>query len=458
MDTINKLYETWQGLQPLKAEDSARLDRKFMLEFNYNSNHIEGNTLTYGQTEFLLLFGRAVDGANMRDLEEMKASNVGLQMVREEAANKEHHLTEYFIRSLHKTLLREDYTVSVTSPGGVISSYTVHAGIYKTRPNSVRTKSGELFAYASPEETPALMADLLKWYNEAELAGELSPIELAVLFHYRYIRIHPFEDGNGRIARLIVNYILARHGYPMLVVKSSDKDNYLLALNACDLTVGPIPAEGAHCSISQIAPFLEYMKKCLERSLIISIKAARGESIEESDDFAKEMVLIEKNARKKGDLLSAEAIIKNKIDVFNIFHRILISRLQEALKPVHPFFNTINNHYYMSLNQDTIELNGFILLDPEMMLTGNEDDNSLRIIQNAKSILYWIRFQGVKDIYDLKDISIRVGADVLFYIDGYKFDGVKYEYGKYPEMEVINSFITDTKTRVLKQIKDASSK
>lgn len=82
---------------------------------------------------------------------------------------------------------------------------------YKTRPNSVITRYGDRFEYASPQETPALMADLVGWYNEEEQKGNLSPIELAALFHYRYIRIHPFEDGNGRIARLMVNYILSRH-------------------------------------------------------------------------------------------------------------------------------------------------------------------------------------------------------------------------------------------------------
>ena len=77
MDKIDTLFNEWKSLQPLKENDQRRLDQKFMLEFNYNSNHIEGNTLTYGQTEFLLMFGKVVDNANMKDLEEMKASNVG---------------------------------------------------------------------------------------------------------------------------------------------------------------------------------------------------------------------------------------------------------------------------------------------------------------------------------------------------------------------------------------------
>ena len=289
MNKIETLFKEWQSLQPVKEEYQQRLDQKFMLEFNYNSNHIEGNTLTYGQTEMLLMFGKVVDEADMKDLEEMKASNVGLKMVKEMALDKEQPLTEYFIRTLHKTLLREDYTVFRQLPDETNTSYIVHAGQYKTRPNSVITATGERFEYASPEETPALMTDLLQWYNQAEAEGAMTPIELATLFHYRYIRIHPFEDGNGRISRLMVNYILYRHGYPMIVVKSKDKNTYLTVLNKCDVAVGPVPSDGAHAELSQITPFVEYMNKCLIRSLEISIKGAKGESIEEPDDWKKKL-------------------------------------------------------------------------------------------------------------------------------------------------------------------------
>lgn len=224
---IKKALAAWQNIQPLSEKDRERLSRRFTVDFNYNSNHIEGNTLTYGQTEILLLFGKVIGEADVRDIEEMTASNVGLRMMTEEAVVKDMPLTQNFIRTLHKTLLRDDYTVYRNLLGGVQTSYVIHAGQYKTRPNSVITRYGDRFEYASPEETPGLMADLVDWYNTAEQEGKLSPVELAALFHYRYIRIHPFEDGNGRIARLMVNYILTRHNYPMIVVRSRKKVNIL---------------------------------------------------------------------------------------------------------------------------------------------------------------------------------------------------------------------------------------
>ena len=140
MDKVQEIMSQWSKLQPLSARDQEMLSRRFTIDFNYNSNHIEGNTLTYGQTEILLLFGKIVGEADVRDVQEMTASNVGLKMMREEAQLKDIPLTQNFIRTLHKTLLREDYTVYRNLPGGEITSYVIHAGQYKTRPNSVITR------------------------------------------------------------------------------------------------------------------------------------------------------------------------------------------------------------------------------------------------------------------------------------------------------------------------------
>ena len=111
MDKVNEIMERWNALQPLSERDRELLSRRFTIDFNYNSNHIEGNTLTYGQTEILLLFGKIIGEAEVKDVQEMTASNVGLKMMREEAQLNDVPLTQNFIRTLHKTLLREDYTV-----------------------------------------------------------------------------------------------------------------------------------------------------------------------------------------------------------------------------------------------------------------------------------------------------------------------------------------------------------
>ena len=278
MNKIDQLYNDWKKLHPIDGRKQYLLSQRFTVDYNFNSNHIEGNTLTYGQTELLLLFGKVVGEGELKDYNEMKASQVGFQMMSEQADLKDIPLTQNFIRQLHKVLLREDYTVYRNLPGGFTSSYVIHAGQYKTRPNSVITRYGDRFDYATPEETPALMADLVDWYNEAERSGKYTPVELAALFHYRYIRIHPFEDGNGRIARLMVNYILARHGWPMIVVRNRDKYQYLEALHKSDLKVGKEPSVGANAKLNQITSFLKYFNKTISKEIQYNIDFIKEQS------------------------------------------------------------------------------------------------------------------------------------------------------------------------------------
>jgi Fic family protein len=295
MNNIEKLLKEWQSLQPLKPELQRGINQQFMVDFNYNSNHLEGNTLTYGQTKLLLLFGDTIGNASIQDYEEMKAHNVGLELMKVEATDKDRMLSENFIRELNHTILVRDFYK--TSKNGDFR-YKINVGIYKTRPNSVITPTGELFDYASPEETPALMSDLVAWYRDEEQRGKLKAEELAALFHYRYIRIHPFEDGNGRIARLLVNYILLRNNYPMLVIRTDDRQNYLKTLHQCDLLTGKIPYDGAHATLQQAKPLTGYISAIVENKLTTLIQLAKGE-IKEFIEAMDEEKVVRKSGQKK---------------------------------------------------------------------------------------------------------------------------------------------------------------
>lgn len=276
MDALKKLFGQWQQTQPLDKRITEQLERQFRVDFNFNSNHLEGNTLTYGQTQLLFMFGETSGNAPLKDYEEMKAHNVGLEMVRQEALDPERPLTESFIRELNRVILVQDYWKDAVTPSGERTRMQIKVGEYKCRPNSVRTTTGEMFHYAAVEETPAFMCSLVRWYNQQESKGELSPVELAALLHYRYIRIHPFEDGNGRIARLLINYVLLRHGYPMIVIRTDDKQNYLRILHRCDVEVGLTPSDGANATIGQIAPFVNYIGSVVEERLQYILNVIAG--------------------------------------------------------------------------------------------------------------------------------------------------------------------------------------
>lgn len=453
MSKIDELYQQYRSLLPMKDEDQERLSQKFMLEFNYNSNHIEGNTLTYGQTELLLLFGKVVDAANMKDLEDMKASNVGLNMMKEQALS-EYPLTETFIRQLHKTLLREDYTVYRKLPGGQQTSYVVHAGVYKTRPNSVITRTGERFDYASPEETPALMTDLISWYNEEVTKGELTPTELCALFHYRYIRIHPFEDGNGRIARLLVNFILHRKGYPMIVVKSADKDHYLDALATCDGFVGTTPSEGSHATITQIRPFVQYIEKCMEYALTICIKAAKGESIEEDEDFMKELKIAQ---RLKKQQAAEAAATKHKCpeEVWNVLEYVFFPLSEQFCKAVDVCNQVFRFSYTEVSNRisKTKEAKGGLHLNEVLRDYNTPQLNDY--IQNIQSAWFACKLMSPQEPPRM-GFQVEKAFYITFFDDHYFVDGImnrNFPYGKYPTEQEKKEIVSFFKNELLQQIK-----
>jgi len=454
MGKIEELYQEWQNAQPLKEEYQQRLNRKFMLEFNYNSNHIEGNTLTYGQTELLLLFGKVVDAANMKDLEDMKASNVGLNMMQEQAAS-EYPMTETFIRQLHQTILREDYTVYRQLPGGQQTSYVVHAGVYKTRPNSVITRTGERFEYASPEETPALMTDLVSWYQEEEEKGELSLAELCALFHYRYIRIHPFEDGNGRIARLLVNFILTRHHYPMIVVKSSDKDNYLNALSICDGFVGSSPSEGAHADISKIAPFVAYIEKCMERALLTCIKAAKGQSIEEDDDFMKELKVLER--QKKQDVAAEQSKAKFSADeVWNVLEFVFFPIAREFNKSIDQtadIFKFCQTQSFCQISKTKDWIGGLGL---GKVFRNTNNPQIIDFVNHAKSMWFYCELMNPRHPRAV-NFEIKKQFYISFFDDHYFVDGIlnkNFPYGTYPTEDEKSEIISQFKQSILTELKN----
>jgi hypothetical protein len=147
-----------------------------------------------------------------------------------------------------------------------------------------------MFYFASPEETPGRMTDLVDWYRAEEAAPTMHPVALAAEFHYRFVRIHPFDDGNGRMSRLLMNLILMRHGYPMTVIQAADRNGYLAAL--------------AEADSSEPEPFLHFIIENVESSLRLMIRAARGESIDEPSDLDKKLALLKKQVLTRQDAIA----------------------------------------------------------------------------------------------------------------------------------------------------------
>jgi Uncharacterized conserved protein len=450
MNRIEQLYNEWISLQPLKPEDKKRLDEKFRLEFNYNSNHIEGNTLTYGQTKLLLIFGDTTGNAKLQDYEEMRAHDVGFNIITQEAKDIERPLSEAFIRELNKTILVRPFWKDAVTDAGQPTRMEVKIGEYKSRPNHVQTATGEIFYYATPEETPVMMKELVEWYNSEADKKQLSPIELSALLHYRYIRIHPFEDGNGRIARLLVNYVLIRNNYPPIIIQSKDKDNYLRILHQCDVAVGLTASDGASATIDGIRPFVEYMNDRLEHALTLSVKAAKGESIEEEDDFAKQLTLLQR--RLKYSNTKPEFSEEQVWNVLENFYFQFIEKLLKSIKPTAVLFKIEKYGVFISKDDSQNDI-------MPLRIVKREECNFevLHYIRNAKLLLFHYELICPKET-KLGHFSINVDLKITFQKDGYIvscLNDKKFEYEQYPSQDELDAAIAQYKADILNKIEDA---
>jgi Fic family protein len=272
----DELKSRLDAARPLSEEIEQRVLQRFRLWWTYHSNAIEGNRLTQGETEIFLLEGLTAKGKPLKDHLDLRghsnAINYLLNFIRHGEV-----LTEAAIRELHKVLLIEPYRVEAITPTGEPTTKEVALGEYKSQPNHVRTPTGEIHFYATPEETPAKMKDLLDQYREME-EKNFHPLKMASLFHHGFTAIHPFDDGNGRMARLLMNLILMQHGYPPAVIRISQRDKYLMVLREAD--------QGNPDGI------IEFISEHVIASLDVYLRAVAGEEIHEPTDIEKEIALL----------------------------------------------------------------------------------------------------------------------------------------------------------------------
>jgi Fic family protein len=201
--------ERLDRLRPLSPEALAQLDHYYDIELTYTSNAIEGNTLSAVETTLVIEKGITIGGKPLKDHLEAVDHYEAMHYIRE-LGRQTAPLTESGIRTLHSLIVQR------SQPG--------IAGRYADLPRYVRTEAGR-HTFPTPVEVPALMGDFAAWLGPAP-----DTPETAFTAHRRLVDIHPFNDGNGRTARLLMNLILIRGGYPPLAVRPEDRLAYTRAL------------------------------------------------------------------------------------------------------------------------------------------------------------------------------------------------------------------------------------
>lgn len=214
--TLQEKLKLLNNYRPIPSSIVKKIKEQFEIEMTYNSNAIEGNSLTLKETYLVISEGITIKGKPLKDHLEAKDHKEALDFLHELIdKDKKVTVSEYLIRQLHQLV--------------VSKSHSDIAGKYREG-NVIITGS----KHTPPEgfQVPHEMKRLITWLTKNQKKHHI--IELAALLHHKLVYIHPFADGNGRMARLVMNVLIMKAGYPLAIILRNDRKRYYRILSEAD--------------------------------------------------------------------------------------------------------------------------------------------------------------------------------------------------------------------------------
>ena len=250
---IDEKLRRLNKLRPLPKSAVKKLRDQFRIDMTYNSNAIEGNSLTLKETFWVITEGITIKGKPLKDHLEAKDHHEALEFLYELASDRRRPtLSEKLIREIHLLVMKktdEEWAGRYRS-GKVIIGGSDHVPLVAS-------------------VVPAKMAGVIKWFERNRKT--LHPIELAALLHHKLVNIHPFFDGNGRTARLIMNLVLLRQRYPLAIILKNDRQKYYRVLIRADS--------------GEYQPLVTFIFQAVERSLNIYLQTLEPTGVKGRDKF-----------------------------------------------------------------------------------------------------------------------------------------------------------------------------
>ncbi|PKM52195.1 MAG: cell filamentation protein Fic [Firmicutes bacterium HGW-Firmicutes-7] len=204
-DKVEQLKKQLNKYRPLTTEEVRRLREEFLINFTYNSNAIEGSTLTLQETAMILKEGITISEKPLKEHLEAVAHKDAFYYI-EELVKEKQGLSEKTIRDIQNLVLMDK---------------PQYRGTYRRIPVVIQ---GAIHEPPQPFLVPIQMEQLIREYNEE--MGDIHLIEKVALLHLKFEGIHPFIDGNGRTGRLLLNFELMKEGYPPVNIKFKDRRSY----------------------------------------------------------------------------------------------------------------------------------------------------------------------------------------------------------------------------------------
>ncbi len=215
----------------IQSEHWSAIQEKLRIEWTYHSNAIEGSSLTRGETLFFLKEGLTVEGKPFKDFLDARNHSEAIDWLYE-VIKDNRSLSQGLIKEMNALLLSGvKYTMAINQSGQKVRK-PANPGKYKVLPNHVLQPDGNIHFYTDPIHVADEMENLCGWINENIVSGH--PLVVASIAHYNMVRIHPFDDGNGRGARILMNLILIKKSYPVAIIKNENRRKYLTALSQAD--------------------------------------------------------------------------------------------------------------------------------------------------------------------------------------------------------------------------------
>lgn len=217
--------------KPIEGDLWKTIEEKLLIEWTYNSNAIEGSTLTQGETMFFLKNGLTVEGKPFKDFMDAKNHADAIEFLYDVVKNNR-QISPSLIKEFNSFLLCGIKSLSAIDSNGNKIEKKTSPGEYKKLPNHVLQNDGTIHKYVEPIQVPLEMDILCNWINDN--INNTHPIIIAAVAHYNIVRIHPFDDGNGRGARILMNLILISKRFPPAVIKNENRRKYIESLMAAD--------------------------------------------------------------------------------------------------------------------------------------------------------------------------------------------------------------------------------
>ncbi len=256
-DILRQRLSQLNKVRPISKTLLHKLKERFDVEMTYNSNAIEGNTLTLKETYWVIQEGITVKGKSLKDHLEARNHKEALKFLYEVIEHGNNFtFSEHLVKELHSLIIQN---IDKSIAGKYRDVDVFIAGTDHVPPNAL--------------DVPAQMSELINWaqinYNK------MFNVEFAAIFHHKFVHIHPFQDGNGRTGRLLMNVFLMQYGFPLAIIQKNDRQKYYRVLQMADRgNYKPLVLFIAQAVLRSLKIYLDVLSPSSDKENLITLAKA----------------------------------------------------------------------------------------------------------------------------------------------------------------------------------------